>query len=151
MEPSCSYLCMTGGPQTAGFSLDLRRSFFTARTVRQQIILPREAVQSVCTLGGFSRPNWINPQAMWSEAYLALHRGLSQRPPDPSHLSYSVILITSPSIPLNIMAALHSSLHFSHHPKLTATTQTPNLKQKNAQASKLQDPCNILIFLGDEP
>lgn len=88
---------------------------------------------------------------MWSEAYLGLHRGSSQRPPDPSHLSYSGILIISPSIPLNIMAALHSSLRLSHHPKLTATTQTPNLKKKIAQASKLQDPCNILIFLRDKP
>lgn len=94
-----------------------REKFFTARIVRQQSILPREPVQSVSPLGGFSKPNRLNHQATWSEVYLALCRGLSQRPPDPFHLSYSVILITSPSILLNIMAALHRSLHLSHHPK----------------------------------
>lgn len=101
------------------------------------------------TPGETSRPKRINPQAMWSEAYLALCRSLSQRSPEPFHLSYSVILITSPSILLNIMAAPHSSLHLCHHPKQPLHELLTS--RQNAQASKLRDLCNILIFLRSKP
>lgn len=87
------------------------------------------------------------PQATWSEACLVLCRSLSQRPPDRFHLSHSVILITSPSILLNIMAALHSSLHLSHHPK----QPLHELLTSRKKCVSLQDPCNIIICLRNKP
>ncbi|KAK4826169.1 hypothetical protein QYF61_006031 [Mycteria americana] len=44
MEPGCLWWGMAGGRQTAGFQLDRRKNFFTARTVRQQSRLPKKVV-----------------------------------------------------------------------------------------------------------
>lgn len=123
-----------GGRTTDGFQLDTRNNFFTATMVRQSR-MPREAVQTVSILEGLPRPSWINTQATWFEftADLALSRGLDWKRPDSSHQSYSVILITSYSIMLNVMAALHSSPHLSHHPKSTATTLTLHLNRQMFQ------------------
>lgn len=122
LEPGYWQWCTSGKQDNVDFQV------FTARKVRQQSRLPRGFVQSLSILGCFSRPSCINPCATRSELRAGL--ALNQRPPDiPSHLSYTVILITSCSGHARCHGSpgyLMANKHLSHHLKQAATRLTPN-------------------------
>lgn len=67
---------------------------------------------------------------VWIQGWPCFEQGLGLETFWPFPPSYSMILPTSHFIMLGVMVALHSSLHFSHHPKLAATRLTPNLNRQ---------------------